>query len=357
MNYLKNILSLVLPVVLLSACAAGGEGKMKEAPLVKVAEVRQLNLSDTLAYPGKIVSEGDINVAFRVSGPIKKVLVQEGQYVKKGEVLALMDPRDYEVQLSATKAEYEQVRSEAERVIELHKRNSVANKDYDKAVAGLHRIEAKLRAHQNALNDTKLKAPFSGYVQKIFFDDGEMVKAGLPVLSLVSTSVLQVEAYISAADYLKKDCFDTYSCRTGLYPEVSFPLSPAGITRKANLNQLYKMVFTLDKSDSVSLSPGMSVDVNIVCSRTTGSNMYVVPVSSLFSSEDNSFVWLYDENSKAIRKKEVKVSKIRDNGTALVSGELTDGCRVVSAGVNTLKEGQTVRLLKKVSKTNVGGLL
>ncbi len=68
---------------------------------------------------------------------------------------------------------------------------------------GLHRIEAKLKAHQNALNDTKLNAPFSGYVQKIYFNDGEMVKAGLPFLSLVSTSVLQVETYISVPITLK----------------------------------------------------------------------------------------------------------------------------------------------------------
>jgi len=356
MKYMRTLLKLILPIVILSACSSGSDKAGKQSPLVKVTEVRQFDFTDTLSYPGKIVSANDINVAFRISGPVKKVFVHEGQYVKRGEVIALMDPRDYEVQLSATKAEYEQVRSEAERVIELHKRNSVANKDYDKAVAGLHRIEAKLKAHQNALNDTKLKAPISGYVQKIFFNNGEMVKAGLPVISLVSTSVLQVEAFISAADYLKKDCFESYSCRTGLYPDQSFPLSSADITRKANLNQLYKMVFTLDKSDSVSLSPGMSVDVNIVCSRTTGSKKFVVPVSSLFSSAGSSFVWLYDGNSK-VRKTEVKVSKIRNDGTALVSGDLTDGCRVVSAGVNTLEEGQKVKLLKKISKTNVGGLL
>lgn len=350
-------MNFILPAILLSACSSGSETTNREATLVKAVEITKYNTSDTLSYPGKIVSEGDVNVAFRIAGPIKKVLVHEGQFVKKGDVIALMDPRDYEIQLSATKAEYEQVRSEAERVIELHKRNSVANKDYEKAVAGMHRIEAKLKAHQNALNDTKLKAPFSGYVQKIFFKDGEMVKAGMPVLSIVSTSVLQVEAFISAADYLKKDCFESYSCRTGLYPDQSFTLSPAGITRKANLNQLYKMVFTLDKSDSVSLSPGMSVNVNIVCSRTTDSKMFIVPVSSLFSSAGRSFVWLYDGNSKAVRKTEVKVSKIRNDGTALISGDLTDDSRVVSAGVHTLEEGQKVRILKPVSKTNVGGLL
>jgi len=346
-----------LPVVVFSACSSGNEKSDNNVPLVKVTEVRQLNSLDTLSYPGKIVSADDINIAFRISGPVKKVLVHEGQFVKKGEIIAMMDPRDYEVQLSATKAEYEQVRSEAERVIELHKRNSVANKDYEKAVAGLHRIEAKLQAHENALNDTKLKAPFSGYVQKIYFNEGEMVKAGLPVVALVSTTVLKVETFISAADHIKKDCFGNYFCTSNLYPGRSVPLTFLGITPKANLNQLYKMVFTLDKSDDVSLSPGMSVEVNIVCNSTTGQTMFTVPVSSLFGSQDLSYVWIYDERDKVIHKTAVKVSKVRNDGTALVSGGLTDGCRVVSAGVNTLEDGQSVRILKTVSKTNVGGLL
>jgi len=356
MRYFSFCLKLVLPLLILSGCSVE-EKSAKEPPLVKVVRVKPFDATDTLSYPGKIVSDADINVAFRISGPVKKVLVKEGQYVKKGDVIALMDPRDYEIQLSATKAEYEQVKAEAERVIELHKRKSVANKDYDKAVAGLHRIEAKLQAHRNALNDTKLRAPFSGYVQKVYFKAGEMVKAGLPVVALVSTSVLQVETFISAADYTKKDCFGAYFCTSDIYPGQTFSLAFAGITPKANLNQLYKIVFTLDKSDSVSLSPGMSVDVNIVCNRTTGQILFTVPVSSLFGSDGHSFVWVYDDGSKVIRKKEVKVSKVRNDGTVLISGDLTDGCRVVSAGVNTLEEGQKVRLLKSVSKTNVGGLL
>jgi len=356
MKYFDFCLMIILPLMMFSACG-DKENNKKDARLVKVARVNEFMDTDTLTYPGKIVSNGDINVAFRISGPVKSVLVKEGQYVKKGEIIALMDPRDYEVQLSATTAEYEQVRSEAERVIELHKRNSVANKDYDKAVAGLHRIEAKLQAHKNALNDTKLRAPFDGYVQKIYFKEGEMVKAGLPVLALVSKSVLEVEAFISAGDMTKKDCFGSCTCTSDLYPGKVLPLSLTGIAPKANLNQLYKINFTLDSSDSVSLSPGMSVEVNIACNHITGETMFVVPVSALFGSEGRSFVWLYDGNSKAIRKTEVKVSKVRNDGTALVSGGLTGGCRVVSAGVNTLKEGQKVRLLKNVSKTNVGGLL
>ncbi len=351
----KIVFLVLFAAAIMQSCSSQKDDS-SSVTMVKVEDVVQYSDKATVSYPGKIKASEDVNLAFRVSGPIKKVLVKDGQFVRKGDVIAQMDPRDYEIQLEATTAEYEQVKAEADRVIELHKRNSVANKDYDKAVAGLHRIEAKLKSHKNALHDTRLTAPFSGYVQKIYFDAGEIVKAGLPIVRMVNTSSLEVEAFISARDYSKKDCFSSFSCRTDIYPEVEIPLSFNGITPKANLNQLFKISFTLDKSDSLLISPGMSVEVNIVCAESS-SSIFTIPVSALFSKGNDSFVWLYDANSKTIQKKKVNVVKLHQDGTALVTGDLTTGSRVVSAGVHSLKEGQEVKLLKPVSKTNVGGLL
>ncbi len=352
----RKLISLVLLATLfLQACSVSKDNR-SEVTTVKVAKVVQYADEATITYPGKIKASDDVNLAFRVSGPIKHLFVKEGQYVQKGDVIAQLDTRDYETQFEATTAEYNQVKAEAERVIELHKRNSVANKDYDKAVAGLHRIEAKLKAHRNALHDTRLTAPFSGYVQKIYFDSGELIKAGLPIVRMVNTTSLRVEASISAHDYALRECFTSFSCKTDIYPEIEMPLTFTGISPSANLNQLYNIYFTLDRPDSLLLSPGMSVNLNIVCAGSSKA-MLSIPVSALFSEEAGSFVWLYDEKNKTISKKAIKVVKLNQDGSALVTGNLNDGSRVVSAGVHSLKEGQEVRLLKPVSVTNVGGLL
>ena len=76
-----------------------------------------------------------MKLAFRVAGPIRKIYVNEGQYVKKGQLLAELDPRDYQIQFNATQAEYTQVKGEADRIIELYRRGSVSVNEYDKAVA------------------------------------------------------------------------------------------------------------------------------------------------------------------------------------------------------------------------------
>ena len=81
--------------------------------LVKTAEVQKYDGECSTTYPGKIKAASDVQLAFRVAGPILRFNAEVGEFVKKGEVLAEIDPRDYKLQYEATKAEYTQVTEEA----------------------------------------------------------------------------------------------------------------------------------------------------------------------------------------------------------------------------------------------------
>ena len=153
--------------------------------LVKTAPVNGHDGMTSVTYPGKIQAASNVKLAFRVAGPIRKIYVNEGQYVKKGQLLAELDPRDYQIQFNATQAEYTQVKGEADRIIELYRRGSVSVNEYDKAVAARKRVTALYNAHRNALNDTRLKAPFDGYVQNKYFNAPEIVNQGTDRKSVV----------------------------------------------------------------------------------------------------------------------------------------------------------------------------
>ena len=87
---------------------------------VKTDTVRMEGSQTLLQYPGKVKASEDISLAFRVSGTIQRILVNDGQPVRAGQLLAELDPTDYQIQLDATEAQYKQVKSEAERVIALY---------------------------------------------------------------------------------------------------------------------------------------------------------------------------------------------------------------------------------------------
>ena len=90
-----------------------------------------------LQYPGKVKAAEDANLSFRVSGTIRKIYVKDGTRVRKGQLLADLDPTDYQIQLDATEAEYLQVKSEAERVMALYKDGGTTPAANDKAEYGL----------------------------------------------------------------------------------------------------------------------------------------------------------------------------------------------------------------------------
>ncbi len=342
-------------MMIVAACT-NKESKTKNVKTVKVASVEHYGETGTLSFPGKVKAASDINLSFRIAGPITRLHVDVGNYVKKGQVLAEIDARDYNIQLAATEAEYNQIKAEAERVIALYEKNGVTPNDYDKGVYGLQQITAKLNAHENALADTKLRAQFNGYVQKLFYSEGETVGAGMPVMSIISSNSPNVEINIPSSEFIRRNNFDSFSCVADIYPDMIFPLELIGIAQKANLNQLYTMRLKVKGESNPLLKPGMAVTVDIRL-QSNESDLVSIPVSAVFESDSQSAVWVYNENSKTVESRIIKIMEIHTDGAVIVSEGLNEKETVVAAGVNSLHEGETVRLLPAVSNTNIGGLL
>lgn len=309
----------------------------------------------TVFYTAKLIPAVSANVSFRLSGTVESVLVNEGQLVKKGSVLALMDKRDYELQLAATEAEHSALSGEVARVVELYEAESVTVNDYEKAVNGLKRMEAKLALHRNALADTRLVAPFDAYVDKVIYNGGETVAAGMPVVKLISNELPEVEINISVDDYLRASELQSASVRVDKLGAKSYELKPKSLTKKANLNQLYTQVFTLgEEAKSEGLTAGMTASVTLNFT-TEGGNSVVIPFSAVVNEGGSTFVWLM-LNGEAT-KREVELLNINSKGEAFVVGNIAQGDTLITAGLRTLREGQKVKALAIKSETNIGGVL
>ena len=285
---------------ILAGCGTNGEQRRKDEsiPYVRTATAESTGSTRTVSYPGRIQPEKDVNLSFgriqpekdvnlsfRVAGPIAAVHFREGQHVCKGDTLAEIEERDYALQLEATTAKYEQAKAEAGRVIELADRGSAAQNDYDKARYGLEQMTALYNAHKNALNDTKMTAPFDGYVQQIHFEAGETVGAGMPVVTLISDNAPVVRVDIPATDFDSIDKALRSWCTVDIYPDKSFRLDLIDITKKANLNQLFTARYALrPASDGTTPHPGTGTAVYI--EFNSGEDVSVsIPATALFESQ------------------------------------------------------------------------
>lgn len=353
----KNIISLICGLILISSCSSSIENN--EVVKYVVVDTLEYEADKTMKkYPGKIISSQDINVSFRVPGVIQNIYVKEGDKVNVGKLLANLDATDYKVQLDATQAEYNQIKSEADRVIALYKENGTTPNMYDKAVYGLEQITAKLNHAKDQMAYTSIYAPFNGVIQSIYFDAHEAVAAGMPVLSIVGVSSPEVEINIPSTEYANRTNYDNCVALIDAMGKQMYELTFIGATPKANANNLYTLRFKIEQNNVKLPSPGMSAMVNIPENVSSTKNTMIVKSSAVIKDGDQSILFVYNPIDSCISSKVVKIVKLTPDGNAIIEGEnIKVGEVVVVAGVNYLKDKMKVKPIEQTSKTNKGGLL
>lgn len=354
----KKYLFFLAGLLLMSACGNSTKDAAQRVQTVKIDTVRSASGSGMLQFPGRVKAAEEISLSFKVSGRIQRIFVKEGDYVRAGQLVAAMDPTDYEVQLRATEAEHAQITAEADRVIKLYEENATTANNYDKAVYGKRQIDAKLKNHRDQLSYTKIYAPMSGYIQEKRFNGGENVSAGMPVLTMLSGGMPEVEISLPAADYARRSQFCSYSCTFDVYPGRVYQLRPVSTSPKANANQLYTMRLALQGgAKDETPSPGMNTMVSIQQGEG-GSIELCVPTGAVLQKNGQQSVFTFDPQKKTIHKHAVKMVRLLGDGCCLVtSDDVRAGDIVVSSGTHHVKDGEHVEPLKEKSETNVGGLL
>lgn len=346
----------MIAVGLLASCQQRAIPEQDLVKKVKLAKVEKDGGNEVKEFSGVIKEAEEVNIGFRVAGSVQKINVKEGDFVKENQIIAELDSRDYLVQLNAVRTQYEQVKAETDRVKELYARKSVSANDYDKAVAGEKMCREKLKNAQDQYNDTKLKAPFDGYIQSVKYKQGELVGQGMTVCTEINVDFYSIEIDIPSSLFIHKDNFEGFECYQTLLSDKPFPLELVGNDIKASNNQLYKLYFRLDPTVDSRLLPGMDVKVKII-TKGKAENPTMVPIKAIFQEDGTSYVWLYSEVDSTVVKQEITTAGKIENGKIQVASGLQGGEQVVVAGVHVIKENQKVKPMEEVSDTNVGGLL
>ncbi|MDR1792871.1 MAG: efflux RND transporter periplasmic adaptor subunit [Bacteroidales bacterium] len=346
MRDLRNIIG-ISAVLLLCLSCGNSEADFSIIPSVKTDTATTFSTGEKSCFTGKIRSDAEVGLSFRVAGTIEKIFYPQGAFVKRGSVIAQLDSRDYQFQLSATEAEYQQIKSVTDRVTELYNRGSATQNDYEKAKYGLQQITAKYNVHKKQLADTRLYATTDGYVRKILYNAGETIAAGMPVISLTSSKECLIDVDLPLTDYAKKDDFESFWAilNTDNFSTaniVSIPLKMKEIAAQANANGLYRAVFSLPNTDTVLITEGMTAEVCIKYAIPKDNRLYI-PVSALFEKDKQSYVWVYNSDNQTVNSKSIQIGNITQEGKVVVLNGLQKGEIIVSAGVHSIREGMKVK--------------
>ena len=347
---------LILTIVTGALCACGGSSyKHPEIRSVVLTVPVLLESTYVKSYSGIVREAHTINLGFKTAGQIERIHVKEGDFVRKGQLLAELDDADYRLGVDALQIQYDQLKDEVERTKRLFGQKSVSANDYEKAIAGLKQLGIQLQANKNKLDYTKLYAPTDGYVQSVNFSPAEMVNTGTALLTLLDVSHMEVVANIPASEYLSRDHFSRYYCSVAGI-DKTFPMEMLSLTPKADGNQLYQLRLTFAEKPDNRLTAGLNAQIDIVVADNASTKSYALSPHAVFRDKEANCVWVFETDS-TVSKRHVKLDRIDSEGRIVITEGLTGEERIVRAGVNVLREGEKVRVIESPSKTNVGGLL
>ncbi len=342
------LITAIIPA--LASCGGDRHNSDYHIKTVHTVTVTDENEESSLTYIGKVVPAKELSLSFKVGGKISRIYVKQGSVVKSGQLIAELDPVDYQNQFMATEAEYRQIKAEADRIIAMHDDGAVSDNNYDKAVYGLNQITAKYKQHKSELSDTKLYAPFSGKIDNVLAETGEVVNAGMPIAMMIDAGTPEIEIYVPQTVlpliHGKKPKASFQSLKLDDMPATVLSVSPT-----ANANQLYTVKLGIP-SDINGIIPGMTAVVDIPRAAQKGGLR--IPQGAV----TNNYVLRFNPTDSTVSKIVVHTEKLLSNGECIIqSDELNPGDILISSGMNHIAEGEKVRPVAPVSETNKGGLL
>ena len=400
--------------LLLASCAPEAEPEKPPRP-VKAMQVLDASSLSTRAFPGRASAGKEVNLSFRVAGPLIALPINIGDVVEEGAMLARIDSRDFEVNLRNVEGQLDRARSELEAMriarpediqrakagvneavaaVRLAKQNlsrvqsireqdpgAVSQSMVDQAEAEksaadaqlasareelriaevgarpediaakegeIDSLEASVQSARDELDYTYLRAPFDGTIVAKYVENFEDVRAKQAILRLLDTSRIEMvvdvpETRISNLPYVRN-----IRVRFDAFPDIEVPAEIKEVGREASATtRTYPITIIMDQPEGATILPGMAGRATADVSRPGASGL-VVPVASVFSvaGEDGSYVWVIDEASDTVTRRAIETGQVTPHGIIVTSG-IEVGEWVATAGVNSLREGQQVRIMDR----------
>lgn len=352
---LPALAAITAATLFLAACneKKAVEVKAPERPVV-VQTVKYEPMQPARSFVGTIRPRIEADLGFRVTGKVEKRLVNVGDVVKAGQVLATLDSIDLGLQKEQAEAELRaatgnraQANAEFERITQLRKQGWSTAAELDKQRAALDEAEGRLLRSRHALTlaanafaYAELKADSDGVVTATMAEPGQVLASGTPAFKVAKFG--EKEAVIALPESLV-DRARTASATATLWSNASksYPATLRELSPSADsASRTYQARFSLpDAGPEVDLGMTVTVTLKDKASDTVAR----LPLSALYNDGHGPSVWVADRESGKLSLKPVEVASY-DSREVLVKSGIADGEAVVTLGVQKLDAGQKVRI-------------
>jgi membrane fusion protein (multidrug efflux system) len=342
---------IAVATLLLGGCAASdaerapgtasAEGP-KGATAIPVEVVRPTRREMLAGYSGTatLEAEADAEVIARVGGQVERLLVEEGQQVAAGQLLAVLDGRQLRLQAEQARAQLAKLERDYRRQVELNQKGLIAAGAFEGLRFDLDNLRAAHELATLQLSYTELRAPFAGVVALRHIRVGQNLQAGAVSFRIVNSDPLRAQVHVPERQLARLARGQGASVQIDALAGRSFPARVTLVSPTVDA-QTATFKVTLEIADPRhELRPGMFARVGIVFERRA--NALAVPQSALLDDDSGPAVFVVDRGKAVRRALRVGLS---DSGTIEVQSGLDGSEQVVVVGQSGLKDGNAVRIV------------
>lgn len=344
---MKKIIYLLLFTSILAACKKNPRQDTSisladEFVTVKVANVSKVTSAEPVSASGFVASDKEARMAFKTGGVIQKIYVQEGDQVKKGQLLAHLDMTEISAQVTQAHEGFSKLERDLKRVTNLFK-DSVATLEQLQNVTTAYNIAKKtVEIADFNKNFSDIRATSNGRIVKKIMNEGELVGPGMPVLYMTADGASDwiIKVGVSDKDWARLKEGDAATISIDAYKGETFA---ARITNKAvsidpasGLYQTELKFFRLPKQ----LAYGLFATAKM--QPTSTRNYLSVPVDAIIEGNGNQASVFVIQNGKALRK-QISIASIATSNVVINSG-LEENEQVVTDGSAYLTDGAAVKI-------------
>ena len=315
-----------------------------------------------LRCPGRVKAGSSRDLVFEVSGRLAEFNLDKGQRVKKGDVLAKLDARDYEAAVAKAEAEFESKKLSFERYSKALGKGGVSKDDVTKAEADYKTAKASLDVAKKALEGCTIVAPFDGLVADTYPSTLDMISVGQKILTLLNVDKVKFDISVPETAVISRRFSESLKGHRRYVVFDSLPGKEFDVdfeeatTQADSKTQTFTVTFSMPTPKEYNFLPGMSVTLVIAggeaeAAAEYGELPFAVPTVAVGADGSGAhFVWKLVKTEKEGEYKTVK--QIVETGATLgtnlaVKKGLAEGDRIAVAGVSVLSEGRVVTLWKE----------
>lgn len=352
------MLLVVVALGLVSACRDQPPPEPEAVRPIRTFTVSEVAEGQVRRFSGVIEARETSSLSFQVGGHVRRVLVNQGDRVRAGQVLAELDPEPYRLNVQAAEAELQRARAVVAQTRADFERNrrlvaeravsqlqfEISEREYNAALSQIDYATARLNLAERDLRNTTLTSPFAGAIASRWVDPFVEVQAGQKVFQLDAEGGLQAAIAVPETSIAQ---VTLGMPATVTLPQRAQPMTAlvSEIGSAATQANAFPVKVSL-LSPPPSLRSGMTAEVQLVLAGDRALTSYLVPLTAIAAGDrpGHGFVFIYDPATSTVRRTAVQSSgPLVGNMVSLTGVGLGD--IIASAGANLLVDGQRVRLM------------